>query len=66
METAARIEDGLYAFETQEVACRSSGNHGYTVRVLPYHPDEARSLLPSLIRWADEKTPAAASPATFR
>jgi len=66
MEPAARIEDGIYAFETHEVACRSSGSHGYTVRVLPYHPDEARSFLPSLIRWANEETVAAAKSATFR
>ena len=43
---------GSYLFETSEVVCSASGRHGYTVRVLPNHPDLAKSFLPGLIAWA--------------
>ena len=42
-----------YIFAASEVPCRDSGLHGYTVRVLPFHPDAAQTFLPGLIRWAD-------------
>ena len=51
MHLAGPAGEGMYLFEATEVSCRSSGRHGYTVRVLPYHPDEAKSLLPNVIRW---------------
>jgi hypothetical protein len=34
------------------VQCRDSGLHGYTVRVLPFHRDEAKSFLPGQMTWA--------------
>ena len=43
---------GSCLFETNEVVCFASGRHGYTVRVLPNHPDLAKSFLPGLIAWA--------------
>jgi starch phosphorylase len=52
MEPAGQTPDGLYIFEASGVACLESGLHGYTVRVLPYHPDATRSFLPGLIAWA--------------
>jgi starch phosphorylase len=52
MESAGKTAEGLYIFEASGVACLQSGLHGYTVRVLPYHPDEAKSFLPGLITWA--------------
>jgi starch phosphorylase len=52
MEPAGQTPEGLYVFEASSVACLESGLHGYTVRVLPYHPDEAKSFLPGLIAWA--------------
>jgi starch phosphorylase len=46
-------QDGVHIFEAKEVMCRRSGRNGYTVRVRPFHLDEARRFLPGLIRWAD-------------
>jgi starch phosphorylase len=34
-----------------EVPCLKTGHRGYTVRVLPSHPDLATPFLPGLIRW---------------
>jgi glycogen phosphorylase len=33
------------------IPCRSSGQHGYAVRVVPRHPDLANSFEPGLICW---------------
>ncbi len=46
---------GLQVFEASSVACGRSGMHGYTVRVLPQHPDlvEPVTFLPGLIAWAE-------------
>ncbi len=33
------------------IPCRSSGQHGYAVRVLPYHPDLANPFEPGLVCW---------------
>ena len=52
MQPAGR-EQGKYLFEAAAVPCASSGLHGYTVRVLPRHPDLANPFLPGLITWAD-------------
>jgi len=46
--------EGIYTFEAAQVPCHSSGRVGYTVRVLPFHRDESRSLIPGLVRWAEE------------
>jgi starch phosphorylase len=43
---------GLHTFQAADVPCSTSGRHGYTVRVLPHHPDEPRAYLPGLISWA--------------
>jgi len=45
-------EGGSYLFEAAAVPCRRSGLHGYTVRVLPHHPDLTTPFLPGLIVWA--------------
>jgi len=55
MRMAAQMDDGSYLFEAPGVACGSSGRHGYTVRVLPYHPDLTTPFLPGMIAWADGK-----------
>jgi starch phosphorylase len=34
------------------IPCRSSGQHGYTVRVLPRHPDLANLFEPGLVCWS--------------
>ncbi len=53
MKKSDQSGDGLAVFETEGVPVRKSGLHGYTVRVLPFHPDEANIFLPGLITWAE-------------
>ena len=53
MENVGQAGDGVYVFAAHSAACRESGLHGYTVRVLPYHADEPQQFLPGLIRWAN-------------
>ncbi len=55
MRMVAQMGDGSYLFEAPGVACGSSGRHGYTVRVLPYHPDLTTPFMPGMIAWADGK-----------
>jgi starch phosphorylase len=43
---------GNYAFEAGIVPGVHSGLHGYTVRVLPRHPDLTSPFLPGMILWA--------------
>ena len=52
MEKVSQAGDGVYIFSAHSAACRESGMHGYTVRVLPYHVNEPQQFLPGLIRWA--------------
>jgi glycogen phosphorylase len=47
-------QNGMQIYEAKEVACERSGRNGYTVRIRPFHKDEAKLFLPGLIRWADE------------
>jgi starch phosphorylase len=53
MTPAGRDEHGKYVFETAAVPCVRSGLHGYTIRVVPRHPDLASPFLPGLITWAE-------------
>jgi starch phosphorylase len=46
--------DGIYLFEASAVTCGRSGLHGFTVRVLPHHPDLVTPFLPGLIVWAED------------
>ena len=43
---------GEHVFEATGVPCCRSGLQGYTVRVLPHHPDLAARFVPGLITWA--------------
>jgi starch phosphorylase len=52
MQAVGSPDGGVYTFEAKPVACSNSGLHGYTVRVLPYHPDLAVGLIPGYICWA--------------
>ena len=45
---------GAHLFEADAVTCSQSGLQGYTVRVLPFHPDLNRAVLPGLIAWGEE------------
>jgi starch phosphorylase len=53
MQAVSTGENGSYLFEATTVPCCRSGLHGYTARVLPFHPDLKRSFVPGLIVWAD-------------
>jgi len=44
--------NGVCEFEASDISCRTSGRHGYTVRVLPFHADRGAAALPGVIRWA--------------
>ena len=59
MELEGEASGGSATFVASEVPCRDSGLHGYTVRVLPFHPDAPETFLPGLIRWADGSAGAA-------
>jgi starch phosphorylase len=52
MRPVGPIEGGSCIFEAHPVACKDSGRHGFTVRVLPFHPDLPDGLIPGLISWA--------------
>jgi starch phosphorylase len=52
MRPTGPVEASSCIFEAQPVACRDSGLHGFTVRVLPFHPDLSDGLIPGLISWA--------------
>ena len=52
MQPTGPIEEGSCVFEAAPVTCLESGLHGFTVRVLPYHPDLPSALMPGLICWA--------------
>jgi starch phosphorylase len=54
MEATGQHRDAVHVFKASGVPCAGSGQHGYTVRVLPFHPDESKTFLPGLITWADE------------
>lgn len=43
---------GAHLFEAAGVPCARSGLQGYTIRVLPHHPDLAARFVPGLITWA--------------
>jgi starch phosphorylase len=43
---------GTYLFDASAIPCGESGLHGYTIRVLPHHPDLVTPFLPGLIVWA--------------
>jgi starch phosphorylase len=44
--------EGIYLYRASALTCHRSGLHGYTVRVLPDHPDLSTPFLPGLIVWA--------------
>ena len=52
MQPSGEMREGVQVFEVAGVQCRDSGLHGYTVRVLPFHRDEAKTFLPGQVTWA--------------
>lgn len=53
MHFTAIQADGTHLFEAGGVPCCRSGLQGYTIRVLPHHPDLTARFMPGLITWAD-------------
>jgi glycogen phosphorylase len=51
-------DNGCSRFETAASPGYASGLHGYTVRVLPNHPDLTSPFQPGLVTWAASTTPA--------
>ncbi|HET7036636.1 MAG TPA: alpha-glucan family phosphorylase [Thermomicrobiaceae bacterium] len=52
MEPVGQEEDGGQLFEVSTEPGSHSGLHGFTVRVLPRHPDLVTPFVPGLIAWA--------------
>ncbi len=52
MRHTASPGSGEHLFESAGLPCCCSGLQGYTVRVLPHHPDLAARFVPGLITWA--------------
>jgi len=52
MNSVGVDQEWVYLYEASEIACCKSGLHGYTIRVLPKHPDLVKPFLPGLIVWA--------------
>ena len=52
MDAIGHEEDGGELFEVATEPGRHSGLHGFTVRVLPRHPDLLTPFVPGLIAWA--------------
>jgi starch phosphorylase len=53
VDAALSDKQGTYMY-VGAIPCRTSGLHGYSVRVLPRHPDLASPFEPGLITWAAE------------
>ena len=52
MHVAGSFANGEHVFEAAAVPCCRSGLQGYTVRILPHHPDLSARFVPGLISWA--------------
>ena len=47
-------KDGWYRYETTQRPTET-GRYGYTIRVLPKHPDLESSFIPGLITWVEAR-----------
>jgi starch phosphorylase len=52
MEMKQKMQDGSYIYEGA-IPCRQSGLQGYSVRIIPFHPDIPNPLRLGLITWAN-------------
>jgi starch phosphorylase len=64
MQASGQDDRGNHLFEAAAVPCRRSGLHGYTVRVLPNHPDLSSGMTSGLIAWAQPDRQAGSSVGT--
>jgi starch phosphorylase len=62
MEPVKVAENGAYIYETRSVKCSRSGSHGYSVRVMPDHPDLSTPFWLGLVTWAETEKGSAAAP----
>ncbi len=53
MQAVRSLGDGRHLFEASGITCCDSGQHGYTVRVVPCYPGMVTPYLPGLISWAE-------------
>ncbi|MCS7314353.1 MAG: alpha-glucan family phosphorylase [Bryobacterales bacterium] len=52
LEPTGERSGNSWIFEGGIAPCTRSGRHGYTIRILPSHPDLISPFLPNLITWA--------------
>jgi glycogen phosphorylase len=52
MQCTAAEGGGMYRFEGTAKACCTSGQFGFTIRILPCHVDMITAFLPGLVAWA--------------
>ncbi|MCE1255470.1 MAG: hypothetical protein LWX83_18220, partial [Anaerolineae bacterium] len=52
MRPIEKTADDFYIFEDPQCRSNQSGLHGYTIRIIPSHPDLTTTFLPGLIYWA--------------
>jgi starch phosphorylase len=52
MEVEKQDDRGGYRF-VGDIKCESTGQHGFTVRVIPYNPDKADHIDSRMIRWSE-------------
>jgi starch phosphorylase len=55
MHPIERVVPGEYIYGADVIPPLKSGLHGYTVRVLPNHPDLVTPFLPGLVVWAKDR-----------
>jgi starch phosphorylase len=60
MITSEPEDHGTYRFQSAIPALLQSGLYGYSIRVLPQHPDALSHFVPGLILWARGRAAAAA------
>lgn len=53
MQPAGRDSSGVDLFQAVLKPSTKTGLHGYSIRILPRHPDLITSFLPGLIKWTD-------------
>ncbi|MBN1998379.1 alpha-glucan family phosphorylase [candidate division KSB1 bacterium] len=54
MKAGTVREDGTIEYTAKDIKCIHSGQHGYTVRVLPRHKHLTEPFLPGFIVWAKD------------
>jgi starch phosphorylase len=53
MQQVGQVKKNLYRFEAV-IPCESTGHHGFSVRVMPHHPEIANPFDTGLITWHQE------------